>query len=203
MAISSEVAICNLALLKLGDNPITSLEDGTTASNACALVYNQTRDSLLRRHFWNFSLKRVALAADVSAPAFRFNYQYTLPSDFIRVQEIFQQNSDYVIEGTKLLTDDTAPLKMRYVSRVTDTSLFDPLFVDALVLLIVIKIGARIQGDAFDPRASAQELQQVLLEAKMVDAQDGSPQQLQINTFTNSRQNRTTNNYGSYSWIDY
>lgn len=204
MTVSSDVEICNLALLRLGTNPITSLtDDGTTASNACLLVYDSTKKSLLRRHFWNFSMQRAALAADVTTPAFEFSYQYTLPSDFLRLKEIEQQSSSYSIESGKLLTNQSAPLNIIYVGDVEDVTRFDSLFVEALVLMIVVKIGPRIQGDGFNPAPFVQELQQVLLEAKMVDAQDSSPDQLKIDTFTKSRYGYTDGVVGGMSWFDY
>lgn len=195
MAISSEVQLANLALLRLGERTITSLEDSTTTANACNIAYSTARDALLRRHFWNFSLKRVVLAADATAPSFGFQSSFPLPSDFIRVKSIYNQSSDYSIEGRNLLTDQTSSLSLVYVSKETDVTLFDPLFTDALVLLLILKIGPRIQGEGFNPAGFAQELQQVLLDAKIADAQDSSPDQLEINTFTGARTGNDGWNY--------
>ena len=195
MAINSEVAICNLALLRLGERTITSLSDGTSTANACNIAYSTARDSLLRRHFWNFSLKRTILAADATAPSFEWAATFPLPSDFIRVKHIYNQSSDYSIEGRNLLTDQTSSLNLVYVSLEDDVSFFDPLFVDALVLLLIMKIGPKIQGEGFNVQPYAQELQTVLLEAKIADAQDSSPDQLSINSFTDARSGNSSWNY--------
>ena len=72
---------------------------------------------------------------------------------------------------------------------VTDVTKFDSLFVESLVLLIITKIGSRIQGDGFNSAPYLEELQRVSMEAKRVDAQDASPAQWGINTFTNARRN--------------
>lgn len=189
MAVSSKVQICNLALLRLGTNPITSLTEGTTAANACNLVYDHCRESLLRRHFWNFAIDNVQLAADSDAPAFKYANKFQLPSDFVRIKEIYEQGSDYDIDGTAIYTDDGAPLKLSYVKDITDVTKFDSMFTESLVLMIIIKIGSRIQGDGFNAAPYLEELQRVSLEAKRVDAQDASPTQWGINTFTRSRQN--------------
>lgn len=188
MSVSSKVQICNLALLRLGTNPITSLTEGTTAANACNLVYDHCRESLLRRHFWNFATEHVQLAADNDAPSFKYAFKYQLPSDFVRVKEIFEQASNYSIDGTAIYTDDPAPLKLSYIKDITDVTKFDPIFTEVLVLTIIVKIGSRIQGDGFNPAPYLDELQRVSLEAKRVDAQDASPTQWSINTFTGSRQ---------------
>jgi hypothetical protein len=187
MAVTSEVQICNNALLRIGASTITSLTDGTTISNACNQAYSVARDALLRSHFWNFTLTRTSLAADVTTPAFEFSTQYTLPADFIRIKTIHNQTSPYKIEQTKLLTNQSAPLNIIYIKQVTDVAKFDPLFVEALILLIVIKVGNRVAGDGFNVGPFQQELQQTLLRAQMVDAQDGSPDQLEMSFFNDAR----------------
>lgn len=189
MSVSSKVQICNLALLRLGTNPITSLTEGNTAANACNLVYDHCRESLLRRHFWNFATENTQLAADSTAPAFKYVNRYPLPADFIRVKEIYAQASPYSIDGQYLHTDDAAPLKLSYIKNIEDVTKFDSIFVEALVLMIIVKIGSRIQGDGFNPAIYLEELQRISMEAKKVDAQDASPTQWSINTFTGARRN--------------
>lgn len=184
---TSDIQICNNALLRLGASTITSFGDGTTASNACDQVYSQARDALLRMHTWNFAIARVALAADSEAPSFEYNYQYTLPSDFIRVQEIYGQVGGYTIEGSKILTDMAAPLNLVYVSRVTDTTQYDPLFVEALTVLILMRIGPRISGAGFNPAEHVAEFNQLVLKAQMSDSQDISPKELDLGFFVDGR----------------
>ena len=199
MAVTSEVNLCNLALLKLADSPITSLTQGNTAANACNTAYTQVRDNLLSDHPWNFAIKRIALAADVTAPAFEFTTAYSLPSDFLKVKEIYDSTYDYQIEGLKLLTDKAAPLKLIYIARITDVTQFSPLFIQSLVLMLAIAIGPRISGDGFSVNSLAQELQQTLQRAKIVDAQDGTPPTIEGSFYTDVREN---NSYLPYT-VDY
>lgn len=190
MAASSETQIVNNALLRLGSSPILALGvDTNTAGTAANQIYSITRDALLRKHFWNFAVTRVELAADDDAPTFEYSYQYTLPSDFIRMVRIYDQTDDYKIEGTKILTNMAAPLQVAYVQQVTDVSKFDSLFVDVLVLMLAIKMGPRLAGDGFNSSALQQELQSLLLEGKVVDAQDSSPDQFEIETWVDARRN--------------
>lgn len=187
MGATSAVQICNNALLRLGTNTISSLTDGTTAANACNQSYEPTRDSLLRRHFWNFATTRASLASDAVAPSFGYATQFTLPTDYVRTRGIDQQVYTYKIEGTKLLTDATAPLNLIYIARLTDVTKYDPLFVDALILALVIKIGPRILGNGFNPATYAEEFSQTLLAAQIADSQDVSPTNMQIDTFIEGR----------------
>ncbi len=191
MSIISDVAICNNALLRIGASTITDLEEGSDSANILNQIYVPTRDALLRKHFWNFATKRVALAASVTTPAFEWSYSYALPSDFIRVNRIFNSDGPFKLEGTSILTNITAPLNLVYIARITDPTQFDPIFIDALTLILAIKIGSRTSGDGFNPAALYQELEQTMRSAQMVDAQEDTPQDLVIDTFYQSR-------YGSY-----
>lgn len=133
---ASEVDIANRALQKLGAERIVSLTQDSENARACNLAYSIVRDAELRNHPWNFAIKRAQLAVDATAPAFGPANSYTLPSDCLRllppdVSDNFNTH-DWQIEGRKILTDDAAPLQIRYVCRVTDTAQYDSLFIEAL-----------------------------------------------------------------------
>jgi hypothetical protein len=186
--IGSEVQLCNNALLLLGAKSITSFTDGTISSNTCRQFYEPTRNELLAQHFWNFAIKRVSLAEIVTTPAFEWAAQYELPSDFVRVRRLNYVNDvPYIIEGTKILTDQRSELQLVYVARVSDTVQFSPLFTSVLTTLMAILIGPTITGDGTASVRLAARLRDLLLTAKMVDSQDGTPENWDISTFTGSR----------------
>lgn len=79
-------------------------------------------------------------------PEFTYQYKFVLPSDFDR----FCQNHPgsyrrYAIEGNYVLSDDTT-FNCRYIRKVTDTTLFDPLFIEILVLQLQLKFIPAIAG---------------------------------------------------------
>tara|TARA_R100001530_G_scaffold114015_1_gene80959 strand:+ start:206 stop:1021 length:816 start_codon:yes stop_codon:yes gene_type:complete len=61
---SSEVAICNSALIKLGAAEISSLSDTNKRAQLCNAQYSKLRDELLRSHPWNFAIGRKVLSLD-------------------------------------------------------------------------------------------------------------------------------------------
>ncbi len=187
MSIISDVAICNNALLRIGASTITDLTEGSDSANILNQIYVPTRDALLRKHFWNFATKRVALSASVTAPAFEWNYSYDVPSDFIRINRLYNSSSAFKLEGSAILTNQAAPLNLVYIARITDPTQFDPIFIDALTLILAIKIGSRTSGDGFNPASLYQELEQTMRSAQMIDAQEDTPQDLVIDTFTEAR----------------
>jgi hypothetical protein len=190
---ATEVSICSNALRKLGDDPITSLTEDTERARLCNAFYNTARDSLLRSHPWNFAITRASLTRLSSTPAYGFAYQYALPTDPYCLRVLEMEYQDYIFkienlatEGRVLLSDeDTA--KILYVGRITDTSLFDSLFVDTLTAHLALKLAYPITNSV-TLQAQMQKLYQAKLsEARSVDGQEGFIDDLVSDTFTDFR----------------
>jgi len=184
---ASEVQICNLALAKIGDEQITSLTDNSKSARLCNLVYESFRDSVLRAHPWNFAIKRIALAKSADIPAFDYTAQFALPTDFLRIVSTDLLNDEqYKIEGKFLLAHSSA-VKIRYVSKVTDPNEFDSLFIEALAarisaeLSIAITDNRTLSVDLFNLYVSK------LSEARSIDAQEGTPDNITADLWLGSR----------------
>ena len=67
VSVAADVAICNIALGRIGASAITALGEGSAESDQCDLYYEPTRDALLRSHAWRFALKWVDLVRDARA----------------------------------------------------------------------------------------------------------------------------------------
>lgn len=199
---SSETEIANRAITKIGDERILSLLDDTNPGRVLNSMFAQVRDAELRRHRWKFSTKRTSLPALVAVPAFGYLYQYALPSDFLA---IIQVNDFYVrpstkdkgpwsIErlsddsGTGLLTDLVAPLNTRYVSRVTDTAFFDPLFVECMACKLALEATESLTKGLVDKDGLRQDYKFALLEAVRVDAIENPPDELPWGSWLDSRE---------------
>jgi len=147
----SEVEICNLALQQMGRGlSITTLTPYDTASRLCARQYPISRDAVLRAYPWNFAQRRDELDAHADEPAFEFTYMYALPSDYLGNLRLFDNDDQafkietYVVSTVStikvVLTDVGEPLQVKYTARVTDPTLFDPLFIEALAAHIASNI---------------------------------------------------------------
>jgi len=142
----SDVAIVNLALTKLGDARITSLDDDSKPARTMKAIYELIRDAELRRRKWRFSIRRASLPALAEIPAFGYANAYQLPADCVKLLMVgdlapgvdlsdIRTGFDtelYSLEGRQILTDLAAPLSLRYQARVTDPAQFDATFVAAL-----------------------------------------------------------------------
>lgn len=141
---ASEVDICNRALQKLGAKRIVDLLDDSVNARACNVAYSPVINALLRAHAWNFAIKRATLAAIVPIPEWGRSNSFTLPSDFIALTDDYPEyncaEKDWVIEGRYILTDDSSPLHIRYISMITDTADMDALFIEAAATKIALEI---------------------------------------------------------------
>lgn len=155
---ASEVDICNLALARLGDSAsVASIDppEGSAQAEHCARFYPIARDSALESHAWSFALRRVVLAA-LSTDTWEWVYAYTLPTDVLRVLAVLPlagaseaKTQPYSIEGDRVIRTNQEGASLRYVARITDTTLFSPLFTDAVGWLLASHLaGSIIKGDA-------------------------------------------------------
>lgn len=150
---ASVIQIANRALTKLGASRIISLGDDNKQSRAILSCFDDLRDDELRSHRWSFAMKRTSVAADSAAPAFGFNYAYSLPTDFLRLDMVNDEfpavvmdnyigveTNEYTIEGNKILANIAAPLKLRYIARIEDPNMWDINFREALACRIAAEI---------------------------------------------------------------
>jgi hypothetical protein len=170
---ASKIEICNLALSEIGSDTIVSLDDNAKEARLCRLYFDRTRDRLLRSHDWNFARKRQDLAL-LSDTYSKWTYAYAYPSDCICVREIYNGNAEssyanglynrdasrfratlkveYEIatdsdKDQKLILTDYPEAELIYTSRVTNPTLWDEGFVDAMVYLLAARLAVPLHDD--------------------------------------------------------
>ena len=183
---ASEVDISNLALSRIGDEATVSSinpAEGSAQAEHCARFYPMARDSLLESHGWRFATRRAVLAG-LSIPTWAWSYAYALPSGLIRVLAVLPPEAPseadtqrYETEadsaGNPVIYTDQPSATLRYIARVTDTTKFSPLFVDALAWLLASYLaGPILKGDAGVKMAAAclEAYRTVFSAAKVSDA---------------------------------
>ncbi len=132
---ASDVEIANRALQHLGAKRIVSLDEDSRNAQAINTAYEPTKLAELRKHPWCFATARAELAANSTAPIFTRTNSFPLPADFVRLlppdPEDVTNWQDWIIEGRNIITNDSAPLYIRYVYDVTDPNEMDALFREA------------------------------------------------------------------------
>lgn len=179
---TSKVQIFNLALSLLGQMPISD-PDSETDKRAIILrqVYDMCRQSLLEEHIWNFACKRAILAPDTDTPDFDYSYQFTLPSDYIRLAKLYDKPVRWKEEGKKLLADDNT-INLIYISDVTDPTYFPSIFSKLLAYEIAINAEYGITLQTTMQQSLIIQKTNLLVKAKMIDAQkDGEKKRISSN----------------------
>lgn len=129
---TSDVALVNLALQKLGSARIVSLTEDSRNARSMNACYEHIRNTEMRRHKWNFARRRTTLAASAVAPDHFFNYAYPLPSDSLRLLRPMRRNVDWQIESHEgancILTNEGTSLEIEYIAKITDPTRFDTCF---------------------------------------------------------------------------
>lgn len=142
---------CNSALQQVGAASILNILDNSKEARVCNVAFDSNRRDELRKHFWNFAIKREVLAADVVAPAFGYAYAFTLPSDCLRIRLPNDSSLDWKREGNKILTNTlsspyggatstSASLSLQYVYDVTDVTQWDASFYNVFCISLALDI---------------------------------------------------------------
>ena len=183
-------------MLKIGEDPIASLSETTKRARVCSALYDEKRKELLTSHRWVFSIGRASLALLASAPAFGFTYQFTLPTDCLRVLGVYDPNQGLhqytatnriwkVESGKFLYTDDS--VNIFYIRDVETVPDFDPLFDTALALRIAMDAAYALgNGQSRIPQL-AQDFERTLREAKKINAMIGTPETIEVTEWLDSR----------------
>lgn len=114
---------------------------------------------MLDSHYWGFTLTRDYLTALAVTPKSGWMYAYAVPNTAMNIVSLFLDGSvnddnpqDYEIEsladGTEVIYANITPAICRYTCRVTDPTKYQPLFVEAFVLLLMSYLaGPILKGD--------------------------------------------------------
>lgn len=195
-----KTAIANYALSKLGEDPILALTDDLKRAKHLNRIFDQVRDAELRRHRWKFSLRRTQLSALVATPSFGYAHRYPLPADYlalVQVNDIYirpltKAQAPWSVEGsdtgTEILTNLTAPLKVRYVAKVTNAGLFDPLFVEVLACKLAVETAEILTQSETKRARAADEYAFAVKEAKRQDGIENPPDELPAGTWLAARE---------------
>ena len=191
---ASTVDICNGALNQLGATTILSLTEDSKNARLCNSRFTQVRDAVFRSHPWNCLQKRVELAADTTAPAWGFSYAYTLPADCLRLLRILDYDSNYKVEGRKILSN-TSSMKILYIGRITDPNEYDELLRETLSAALGADIAFAVTSNNQTATNMYNLFQDKLKDARFVDSTEGQnidqdlgmSDQIDAGTFINSR----------------
>ena len=185
---SSETEIASNALSKIGASPITSISDDTsTGAVLCRAYYYNTRDAVLRAYPWNCAIVRTSLAADTTAPTWKYAYKFLLPVNpyCLRLLEV-EGNPEYKIAGRYIETDESS-INIKYIKRISDTGLFDALLQEAIECRLAAELAFPITGNSALINAMWSLYGEKLREARTTDGMEVEQDSWESNALTECR----------------
>lgn len=176
----SDVQIANIAIGKAGsDSFITSFSDELKTARLMNVFFEPVRDRLLRSYLWKFARKRYVLAPLVQEPAFDGGKYFQIPNDCLRVvgmdDRYFQGYGRWYIEGDKIVAD-TSVLNMVGIQRITDPSLFDPIFAEAFATQLAHELCSPLAQDQTLKDRIKQDAKELVIMAAHVGATEQDSQ---------------------------
>lgn len=184
---TSEVAICNSAIVKLGGQRILSLDDNNPLARLMKEQYPLQRDDLLYSHPWKFAMKtyapaEIAQPPGVSMPAYRFG----LPTDCLRIIGTDSPADQWYVADGSLYVDRQFPV-IRYISKVEDVSKFTPGFSETLAAKLAYECSYSVVQSVSLKQQLEQEYQAKLRQVRSFSAQEGSTQRVYADDWLHSR----------------
>lgn len=154
---ASETQIAKLALQHIGDRyDISDLTEESVEAEQVNLIFNDTRDAMLRQHPWGFAKKFATPSSLTGTVPNNYDYMYTYMPDAVRVNgvvdpldagtkidfEVARNSSD-----VKVILTDQQSAEFFYTARITDTAQFDPEFTMALSYALAARLAMPLTGD--------------------------------------------------------
>ena len=154
---ASETQIAKLALQHIGDRyDITDLTEESVEAEQVNLIFDDTRDWLLRQFPWNFATSYATPAALTGTVPNNFDYMYTYMTDAVRVLlvvdplgldteipfEVARNSSD-----VKVILTNQADAEFRYTKQITNTAQFDAEFTMGLSYALAAKLAMPLTGE--------------------------------------------------------
>ena len=174
---TTEVSICNGALLMIGGDTIMDLTDNSEEARACAERFAHVRDSILQIHPWPFCIFRASLNASTDKPLYDYQYKFLLPTSpsCLMLLEVFEDD-DWVVED-KYLVCNSAVVNIKYIGRVTDASRYPSVVADLMSARLAYEIAYKLVGSAQVVALAQQAYQLRLAEALSRESKvDNMPQ---------------------------
>ena len=173
---TSRVTIVNLAIIRLGVPKIGAFSDKKKAADIMDTLYDNARDTILRKYPFKFAIQRKVLAKSATTPEYFFAFEYELPTDFVRLLNVEGHritadfngiNNEYKIEGRKIRTNQDTSINILYIKSSVAEAFFDADFVRVLALQLALDAFTALAGRGASRTKLENELIVAISEAKL------------------------------------
>ena len=197
---SARIDIINQALIFLGAETLTGLDDDSAQADIMNGIYDLSRDATLEAHEWSFAIRTFTPAQSTDPPAGNWTYTYPLPSNIIRLLEVSRgeptgvvMNNEvpnnslaHEVQGKNILTNEQIAF-CTGIRRVEDEGIYSNLFSDAFSAKLATKSAMAITQSRTIMETMAGLYAGFIQEAKSRDGQQGTTRRFRSRWLTNAR----------------
>jgi hypothetical protein len=197
----SVVQICNIALSRVGiTRTIASLDEDSQEASTCNLLFEPTRDALLRSYPWAFARAEQDLALVEEDPTDDWGYSYRRPTDCLQARRImlgariesipapFSIGSD---SAGQLIYSDETDARLEYTRLVDDVAIWPEDFAQALCWALAAEIALPLSVDEGRRQAAKGEAAMALKEARAKNENEGQEDPPVQSEFIRAREGST------------
>ena len=184
----SEVDLANLALSRLGEEPIIAVDDETVAGVRIGRLLPSVRDYVLRLDTWRCCLKRVQIPALAQAPL-GYSKSFPLPNDFLKLVALrLERYKDWSLVGNNINTDfEEGPLEILYVFREDDTNKYSPELYDVMAWRLAFELSGFVSTSTVRKQETFELYQNALMNAVNLNALENPVTQIVNSTWVDAR----------------
>jgi hypothetical protein len=184
----SVVSICNQALGRIGISKfIDDYDEASTEARVLRIFFEGARDRVLQAMPWGFA-KRTRELQDIGSPPAGWLFRYRYPNDCLKARKVLESGStqegvgsDFCIvedeaSGGKAICSNIYPASLIYTARITNPSLFNQAFIDALAWSLASDISAPLSATTGMTQSANQAYVATLIQAGSADMNEGKEQ---------------------------
>lgn len=179
----TKVEVFNLALDLVKEVPIINENDPKATARWLVRNFDHTARVAIRSYPWNCAKEFREIPADVTAPAFKWRYAYTMPAGALRplpITRYGERHGDQVpheVVKNKIYTNEPAPLRVILIMDVTaNPGAWDDLLVEYVRCALALGMANKFTSKAKYIELASQLLNAAKEQAELIDAYEGSPE---------------------------
>ena len=192
--IISQVQVCNSALLKVGTDIISDINEGARAAVICRTLFAYLQDEVMAASPWRFATRSVVLYPNGNTPPFTYTFAYDIPQDCLRLLSPdddaliwkVEDGGDWSNDEVQILSNESS-LNMRYIFRQNDYSQWTSLFAETLAWRIAMELALSITRSIPMKQECEKSYKEALAQARAINAVIGTPVPLEADIWSKAR----------------
>lgn len=162
------VKLISDAVVKLGDEPVITLEDGRVAAVAGDARYNGIVRKILAKHHWAFARKQALLSRLTGAASSPWQFVFQLPADRVLIIRT-DPAGDFAIYGDQLHTNQQS-VKLEYIYHPPESK-WPNYFAEVVICKLAEELALPVTGARTLKAEMGLEYERALADAYWADAQ--------------------------------